>query len=545
MDISRFNVWILAALVGLVVAACDDEKTPDEVVSGPTGPLTVSSLISDPKVGEPGDTLLFTAVVTSSAPNEGDYPVFEWTADGGTFIEDDKQTVRWVAPVDPGVFTITARATNHINSSSNQTSIFIGAGQDVIAEFAGQIDLIGGGPDFRFFRTLDVLRGVDVYEYIGGVASDAIAQPPINILFPQLNTVYSPDGLMEAHAADSVQFATTVRPRHIYIGTFGSHSYTRLTVDGARPGFAERNQFNFPSFSPNNQVVAYQRLAQDWNPPQGSDSFLVYIHDIVNRKKTHVTYEHEFPRAFFPTFSTDGNWLVYIVDRTRSGQWELYGSPMTGNDVDGSLASLVKFTNTGGLIVTGAPRELRKPPMAWNPVSSTLAVAAADNVLYMVQTTPTGANAIAVPNVVRAQEIVWAPNGSQLAATFSLSDDDGNAFAHIATVSPAGVFADRLVAPEGDNIRDLAFSPDGNWLLYRTSRGGGSWFSILDIGAGQLTAPVPVTATDPTGRAADYRNVMSLRPAWTSTNQMIYLSFITNASGTPGIFARDLSGIID
>jgi len=543
-DVSRFSVWILVALIGLVVAACDDEKTPEEVINGLTGPLTVSSLISDPKVGVPGDTLLFTAVITSGAPNEGDYPVLEWTADGGAFLEDDKQTVRWVAPNESGIFTITAKATNAVNSSTNQASVFIGAGQSLVTEFAGQVDLIGGGPDFRYFYTLDFTRGVDVHQVIGGAESDPIDAPATNILFPQQNTVYSSDGLMEAHAADTVQFATTIRPRHIYVGTFASNSYTRLTVDGAKPGLPERNRFDQPAFSPNNQVVAYQRWAQAWDIT-ASDSFHVYTHDIVNQKRTLVTYEHDFPRAFFPTFSTDGNWLVYIVDRARNGQWEVYGSPMTGNDVDGSLAALKKFTSTGGLIVTGAPRDLRRPPMTWNPVSPTLALAAADNVLYMIQTTASGANTIAVPEVFRAQEIVWAANGSLLAACFVVTDQEGDSFFHLATVTPAGVFADRFVAPEGDNLRDLAFSPDANWLLYRTTRGGGSWFSVLDIGGAGLTSPVAVTATDPAGRAADYRNIMSLRPSWTSANQMIYLSFTGNTSSTPGIFSRDLSGLVD
>jgi hypothetical protein len=86
-----------------------------------------------------------------------------------------------------------------------------------------------------------------------------------------------------------------------------------------------------------------------------TDSFHVYIHDLIAGKRTLVTYEHTYPRGFFPTFSTDGDWLVYVLDRDRTGQWEFYGSPMSGNDVDGSIASMKKFTTTGGQIVTGAP----------------------------------------------------------------------------------------------------------------------------------------------------------------------------------------------
>ena len=145
--------------------------------------------------------------------------------------------------------------------------------------------------------------------------------------------------------------------------------------------------------------------------------------------------------------------------------------------------------------------------------------------------------------LLMAMCVVWAVNN--IISKYVVSDLDGNAFSKIATVTPAGVATERLTAPQGDSVRDIAFSPDGNWLLYRVTRGGGSWFNVLDIGAGQLTESVAVTATDPVGNAGAYRNVMSLRPAWTSAGLMIYLSFGDNASGTPGIYTRDLSGLLD
>jgi hypothetical protein len=541
-DVSRFSAWVLTGLLGLAFAACEDEKKPEVVEPLPPGPLKVETVISDPKVGLPGDTLLFTAVITSSSQNEGDYPAMQWSSSGGTFVESNQQSVRWVAPNAPGVFTITAKATNDVNTATGTTTVYVGNGGTLMTQNAGQINLLGGGPDFRYFFTGSglVTNGIDVREYVGGVDSDPFpAYPQLGL---ERGTVFSPNGQMEAFAADTLIFAT-VRPRNIYVGTFGSGVFTRLTIDGARPASFERNQYSNPSFSPNNQVVAYQRLAQSWDGVT-TDSFHVYIQDIVANKRTLVTYEHEYPRAFFPTFSPDENWLVYVVDRTRNGQWEIYGSPMSGNDVDGSLASLVRFTNTGGLIVTGGPRDIKRPPMEWNPVSSLLAVAAADNVLYLIQTHATGANVIGVQEVPRAQEIVWSASGALLAVAYFVTDASGTVY-RIATVTTAGVATDRVVSLPGDNIRDLQFSPDEKWLLYRVSRGGGSWFSVVDIGAGKLTEPVALTATDPVGGAALYRGVMSLRPAWTSANLMIYLAWGTSSNNTPGIFTRDLNGLLN
>jgi hypothetical protein len=125
-----------------------------------------------------------------------------------------------------------------------------------------------------------------------------------------------------------------------------------------------------------------------------------------------------------------------------------------------------------------------------------------------------------------------------------VTDASGTVY-RIATVTTAGVATDRVVSLPGDNIRDLQFSPDEKWLLYRVSRGGGSWFSVVDIGAGKLTEPVALTAADPVGGAALYRGVMSLRPAWTSANLMIYLAWGTSSNNTPGIFTRDLNGLLN
>jgi Tol biopolymer transport system component len=536
----------VAAVLGLSIAACDDEKQPDPVDPGPTGPLTVTSVIADPKVAVPGDTLLFTAVITANAPNQGDFPEMTWTATGGTFLDTDKQTVRWASPTTAGVYTITVKATNNVSSSTNHASVFVGDGEELVPEFAGQIDLIGAGPDFNFFWTVDPTRGVDVRRVVGGVASDPIPPGPAPTPRPNLNTVYSPNGLYEAHAADSLQFATNPPPRHIYLGTFATGTYARLTVDGAKPLLPERNQFNHPAFSPNSQLVAYQRYAQSWEGAAEPDSFHVYVHDPVANRRTLVTGGYQSPRAFFPTFSTDGEWLVYVLDPNRSGQWELYGSPMNGNDVDTTLANVKKLTDAGGLITSGAPSaDLRKPPMTWNPVSPVLAIAAADNELHLLQMTGSGGVDMTVPAVARPQEIVWSVDGSMLGTVFVETDLDGNAFSKIATVTTAGVATVRLTAPEGDAVRDIAFSPDGNWILYRVTRGSGSWFNVLDIGAGNLTEPVSITATDPAGNAAAYRGVMSLRPAWTNTGLMIYPAFNSSASGTPGIYTRDLRGLLD
>jgi hypothetical protein len=487
-------------------------------------------------VGAPGHTLLFTAVVTSSAENAGDFPKLSWTADGGSFVETNKQTVRWVAPANSGVFTVTAKATNTVNSASNTATVFVGGGQVLVPSDGGQVNLIGTGPDFHYLRSPLIDFGYDVNKYIAGVASDATPPGFAN----GQNLTYSADGSMEAHAADTLLAGATVRPRYIYVSDFASGTFRRLGFDGTKPGNLKHNQYNHPAFSPNGQVVAYQRLAQSWTA-SGPDSFLIYISDLVANTRTLVTYDHQYPRTFFPAFSTDGKWLTYLVDKNRSGTYDLYGSPMTGNTVDGAEASLVKMTSGIG-IVSGAAGSFQKPLMTWNPVAPILALAAADNTLYLIQTTATGSNIIPVNEVPKAQELLWAADGSMLAAVYAKTIGD-DSHSTIATISPAGVVTDRVSAPVGDGVRDVSFSPDLKWMLYRVTRGGGSWFSVADLSAGKLSEPVPVTPTTPAGGSGKYRGFMSLRSAWTSNNLMIYPAW--TGDDTPAILSRDLSGLLD
>ena len=528
--ISRIGQAVVALSLTLAAAACDEKKTPEDTMGGNPKPLKMETIIFEPKVAQPGDTIVFTAIVTSTSPNVGEVPVMKWTANGGEFIEDDEFSVRWIAPTTPGIFGVTAKATNAANSVTSDADVFVGSARTLIDFDAGEITLIGAGPNFHFLRYSDILGAVDVSAYIDSVTSDAV--DPLRA--DNVNVVYSPDGNLEAHQADSLLFGAFQRPRHVYIGNFATRALRGLTKDRANPLSNDHHQFGFPSFSPNSQLVAYQGWLQSWDDV-APDSFHVFVHDLALQQRTLVTYEHEEPRNFFPTFSTDGNWLTYISDPTHNGQWDLYGSPMTGNVVDGSLASLTRLTNTGGTLVTGQPNSFKNPVKAWNPVAAILAIVSSDGTLYLVETTATGSNVIDVPDPSNPRELVWSQSGALLAASTGT---------RIVTITSAGSVTERVVALAGDNLRDLAWSPNQTWLLYRVTRGGGSWFEVVDIGAAVLTAPLPVTVTATAGELAVYRGLMSMRPAWTASNQMIYTEFgLAPPFESPGVVSRDLSGL--
>jgi len=94
----------------------------------------------------------------------------------------------------------------------------------------------------------------------------------------------------------------------------------------------------------------------------------------------------------------------------------------------------------------------------------------------------------------------------------------------------------------GDQIRDLVFSPDGQWMVYRVTRAGLSWLEIMDLSGGNLNETVPLTRSFPAGGAADYRPLMSLSPAWSSSD-VLYIPVFTGLK-TPAIMSLDVSGAV-
>jgi len=533
-DVAKYGRLLVAGLMVLGVAACEDDKQPEEVTGGESEPLKVEEIIVQPRVATPGDTLLLTAVVTSSSNNEGDIPTLDWTATSGRFVEDDELSVRWVSPAQAGIHTVTAKATNSANSSSATKDVFIADGRVLIEGQAGEIHLVNGGPDFYFLRssvTNPITGGVDVNSYFNGIVDDAVNPARAN----HLNVVYSRDGNFEAHAADSLIFGRIVIARNVYVGDFSTRILQRLTVDSQPDSALERDQFANPSFSPDSRLVAFG--GQVRSVGSGPDSFHVFVHDLTLTKRTRVTASHPFSRALFPTFSTDGAWLTYVSDQAGTGRWDLYGSPVSGAVVDGSLASLKNLTNTGGNLLSGTPDKLRNPLKAWNPVSPILAIQSAEGSLLLVATSAGGASVTTVDGGAGAVELVWSPNGNLLGISTG---------GRVLTSTTGGTTTERVVAAPGDNVRDIAWSPNEEWLAYRVTRGGSSWFEVVDIGAGVLTAPMPVTATSDAGLVGTYRTMMSMSAAWTSANRILCPTFgIDLLSDTPGVYESDLSSLVE
>lgn len=543
-EVSRLSRFLLAGIVVVCVGACGEDKPTDS--GGDDGsaskPLEVKQIIANPRTAAPGDTLVMTADLRSTSNNAGDIPTLAWTDDCGDdscFVEDNQLTVRWVAPTESDVFTITVKATNSVGTATGHVKVFVGGEIVVVADQAGAVTLISGGPDFYYRRTANIDIGTDVFKSIGGFIGDAAPPTRAN----NFDTQFAPDLSFEAHSIDTsfVGVVTaTIRPRHIHVSNLAGGTFQRISVDTADSLSQKRHQFSSPSISPNNHLVAYQAWQQS---PDGSaiDSFHVYVYDLTQTRRVKVTAGQQFPRNFFPTFSTDQKWLTFVSDPTGVAQWEIYGMPVTGDVVDTDPLNMKRMSNTGGSIGSGAPGALKSPMKAWNPVAPDLAVLATDGTLYIVQTNAGGGTSTDVAGLPGSvQELRWAPDGSRLAVVLA-GGGTGVGGAVYLVASAAGTKL--LSVPSGDLVRDLVWSPDGQWVVYRRTRGSSSWIELQDIDAS--AAPIPITGNWPAGEASKYRVQMSLSPAWGFGDLLYIPTFgISPGGDRPGIITVDITGAI-
>ncbi|HEU4928968.1 MAG TPA: hypothetical protein VFU38_03995 [Candidatus Krumholzibacteria bacterium] len=527
------RVWLLGAAVvaavGVLVGGCDDEKTtPTE--NGTSTPIQMETIIASPKAGSPGDTLLLSAIVTSSSPNEGDIPVMAWTATGGAFLEDDQSSVRWVAP-ENGIYQITARATNDVNSVSSTANVFVGESSIAVSERGGTVRLQANGADFYYSRSsTNPANGAEAYSVVGiGDPTDAVLNPPEFNGSNNHGIAYAADVSFEAHSVDSLNPSAENVAKHLYMGDFATQAYIKISN---YPQAGERFPvFTDPNVSPDSRFIAFGGMLPTFSPTQ-PDTFDIFVYDTETQSRRNVTQTHTNRRNALPTWSTNLRWLTFISDRSARNAWDLYGLPATNGVVDEAPAGVVRLLNSGGTLITGTIDNFDKPLMDWNPVSPMLAVLAGD-ALYIVTTTQSGASQIEVP-VTAPVDMKWSPDGAVLAASTG---------AAVMTIETDGTSTVR-VSREGDTFADLAWTADSAWLIYRATRGSTSWLEAYDVDQSQFNAPIAITGGDPhtvgNRSLGEYRLTMSIRPAVGSI-QLVYPTF--TGSSTVGIRRLDISGL--
>ena len=526
----------LLVLAALPFACEEGEDLP----TGPEpGAITVDEIIANPKSPAPGDTIALTAVISSGSQNVGDFPTVTWSASGGAFIENNQQTVRWIAPNDTRMYEITCTAANGVTTNATLSiDVFVSSPGLVLDRFGGEIYLFANETDFYYQRTPNVTLGAEIWKVEGGANSDAVLGGSRN----GRSLVLSGD---LGRATYMVLGSTAGRvdpPVEVFVDDLNAGTFNQVTFNRKFFYESRHDQYLFPKFSPDNNMVAFHQM---WPAPfvGGIDTFDVDVFNINTQTTTIVTQTHGTLRRnnFHASFSSAQDWLVFISDRSGQNQWELYGLPVVGSVVDTAEAATTRLSVTGGRMAAGTtPQDVYQspPPFAWNGDAATNVVAwlDGDNILWLFALDASGSVQTEVTGLGGTPRFVsWSADGQQLAIATGTS-------LYVADLSGNATLL--LTKPAGDTPRDISWSPDGNWLLYRVARAASTWHELLDVNAGVLPQgePAVITSTSSGVPLSTYSPRMSIAAAMDSANLVTMLVWDFDQS-TPMVTRVDVSGI--
>lgn len=525
----KWTAPVIAAAMFLAVSVIGcDEDGPVDNGGGVSEPITVTTIIVNPKSPAPGDTILLTARIVSDGQNVGDFPTITWSSGGvGSFLENGELTVRWVAPTTSQLVTIAVTAKNSVSTSSTDAIVFVGSSTQLIASQAGQMFLISPALEFAYLRTPDIRTGIELYRYDNGVVSDAVPGVTLGENFAISRSLTATGFEIQPPPAQYL-----VEPINVFYQDVTAGTETQVSFDRAEITSRRRHQYTDPALSSDGMMMAYQAFRPA--PLAVSlDSTDIFVYYATTGRSVAVTETHGIVRRnYLPTFSPDGNWLMFVGEREQNNEWEYYGLPISGGVVDTMMSATTRLTQTNGQITSFQSGVIQNPVKLWNPTSSILAVVTSEGALLQATIDASGGTSVVVPLLNRPRELKWSPDGSVLA--FS---DGQNLY-----TMPAGgsALTPAHTAAVGDQIRDLVWSPDGALIAYRIVRASISWFELVDPTNASMS-PIVLTPASSTGSLSTYQREMSMSPLWLPSDELVYLQF---TNGTPGVFRIDISAAL-
>lgn len=529
-------IFVLTALLsmGLLGASCSDDEGGTDVQ---TPPLQLEGIILNPKAADPGDTVQVTVVIRGSEATG--FPTIKWqTIGGGRFVDDDEMSVKWIAPSDTsGVFRLKVTVTNAVGSKSWEADVFVGKSEVIVPRHAGEMHLWNTQTDLYYLRSsipvTQPIAGFRVYEYTGGSYGDATPGPESG-----LSNVFAPDLSTSAFTVRGVlQAGDLTAPINLWVNDLVGGEQIKVTFD-AKDTVTEgayHDQFKYPKYSLDSELIAYEALRAYPFVGGGVDTFDVEVFDVDDRKSVNVTESIRGRRSsFLPSFSSDGNWFVFVSDRGGLNQWELYALPVENGAVVTDSAETIRVTDTGGVIAGGTRGNLTRPTLLWNPNSSLsiLAIVANDGRLRFVKTDASGATTTPVNGISTGtiSEMIWSPDGQLLAVSAQvkelLPDGSESTTNALYIVTTSGVATIEHETPVSDRIRDLAWSPLNDAMVCRMSRGTSCWLELIDLeGDAGFLKPLVITRATNIGNLVTYRNFMSTKSLYNSSDVIYYLLF--------------------
>jgi Tol biopolymer transport system component len=537
------HMVLTTILIGIIfsvfaLSGCGEDDPTDTVV--PILPLDVTGILISPKAPAPGDTVQITAVVVSDTVNL-EYPSYSWSSSGGVFLESNQVSVRWIAPLNSAIYSISITASNSVNSSSLSSAVFIGLADEIISDEAGEMHVSAAGDEILYLSSpldpadpLFVGFLVNLYTVGGGVI-------PLTSDFRGTDYVFSRDLNLAVHTVETRLGGTVIEnPIDVILSDAQAGTQTQITSDNMTPADVRHTQHRYPTLSPDNNLITFQ-VFRPHPAPGNVDTIDVAVYDRMLAREINVTGTHGTRRKnYYPSFSSDGNWLVFVTDRSSQLEWELYGLPISGGTVATDSADIVRLTDTGGTIA--AELIPNNPLKEWNPNSSypTIAIKDANNFLRLIDVN-SGSN-VTVPLPAEANNFKWSPDGQKLAISTKV-----NLYLLDFTGGVVGNTDLIVQGSQGDQISNISWSADNDYIAFLVARSGSIWYEVFDVGgATGLNSSVIVTPSYTQGSLGSYAGVMSaapqLAPDLSGTGRILY--FLLFDGLTPRMLSLDLSGAL-
>jgi hypothetical protein len=506
----------LCILLGFLamVGCSDDPVDPGEAC---TASVSTNIIISNPLVPQPGDTTMLT--VQSTGSGCGSWPSYSWEASGGELLKDEGITVSWVAPDDPGLYSISCRGSIESSRDTASATVMVRYFEPIVMDrivtynpffvegelyFLGEADIDEGihvPPDDGDFLGYHVFKretsgDLTLVSNIGGDYGGGYEfWFPLSRFFfvCSMYTTYFPT--LGQNRMNVWQFA---------LSPF-AETENRSADDGG-PILARKNQHRYPYASDNGHIV--WEYHKPGNKADGTrDLFnIVFQKRIANAGVWETVTEshdsvitepspglfvttHRYYNNIRPTMSRLADRIVYFVDTT--GVYEPCIIPIVNNNpVIGERRAIMVDEEMGIFEQAGATGVGRGTVFQWNPNRDILGFISNGRIFFFDSSTETVARIDELSNVV---EFAWSPSGDHLAVI----NDEGLYIANLAGgVEGAPVF---IKESANDDLIGVGWSQDeveprlGFRVVRKgqTSRDAWSALIIADLNSGQWAYASP------------------------------------------------------
>ncbi len=136
-------------------------------------------------------------------------------------------------------------------------------------------------------------------------------------------------------------------------GKYGAQSVFIYSFSNDTEILVEKNS-NQAEWSPNGQKIVYATENVDRLPGEPSPSHIA-LYDISDNTSNRLTSDQSF--NFLPTWSSDGKWIAYLSDRTKSNEFNIW-KVSSDNGTSVQLSSDFNDDTDLGLISDRSPRSL-------------------------------------------------------------------------------------------------------------------------------------------------------------------------------------------